>query len=92
MDSHGTRIYPSQYLVASKQIYPFDFTFGFGNGRFGKRPLPSTGDGIAVEMFSDNASWRQDGQFFAGVEFAFSEHLTFMAEYNPIRYDGINRE
>ncbi|MDD5168489.1 MAG: YjbH domain-containing protein, partial [Syntrophales bacterium] len=28
MDPQGTRLYPSQYIVASKQIYPFDFTIG----------------------------------------------------------------
>ena len=39
MDPTGNRLYTGQYLVASKQIYPFDFTLGFGNGRFGKRPL-----------------------------------------------------
>ena len=64
MDPHGTRVYPAQYLVASKQIYPFDFTIGFGNGRFGKRQLPSQGEGVAVEMFTDNASWRRmSGKF-----------------------------
>ncbi|MDP2267875.1 MAG: YjbH domain-containing protein, partial [Deltaproteobacteria bacterium] len=73
MDPHGTRIYPAQYLVASKQLYPFDFTVGFGNGRYGKQPLPGQGEGIAVEIFTDNASWRQDGQFFWGVQFALSE-------------------
>ncbi|PIV06778.1 MAG: hypothetical protein COS57_02155, partial [Syntrophobacterales bacterium CG03_land_8_20_14_0_80_58_14] len=88
MDPHGTRIYPSQYLTANKQFYPFDFTIGFGNGRFGKQPLPSQGEGIAVEMFTDNASWRQDGQFFWGVQFALSEEVTLMAEYNPIRYEA----
>ncbi|MCX5832444.1 MAG: YjbH domain-containing protein [Deltaproteobacteria bacterium] len=87
MDPHGTRVYPAQYLVASKQIYPFDFTIGFGNGRYGKQPLPGQGEGIAVEMFTDNASFRQDGQFFWGVQFALSERLMLMAEYNPIRYD-----
>ncbi|MBU4371230.1 MAG: YjbH domain-containing protein [Proteobacteria bacterium] len=87
MDPHGTRVYPAQYLVASKQIYPFDFTIGFGNGRFGKRPLPGQGEGIAVEMFEDNASWRQDGQFFWGVQFALSEEVMLMAEYSPIRYE-----
>ena len=86
MDPHGTRIYPSQYLVASKQIYPFDFTIGFGNGRFGKRPLPSQGEGIKVEMFTDNASWRNDGQFFGGVQMALTDEIMLMAEYNPIRY------
>lgn len=87
MDPHGTRIYSSQYLVASKQFYPFDFTIGFGNGRFGKQPLPSQGEGIAVEMFTDNTSWRRDGQFFWGVQFAVSEEVLLMAEYNPIRYE-----
>ena len=88
MDPHGTRIYPSQYVVASKQIHPFDFTIGFGNGRFGKRPLPSQGEGIAVEMLTDNASWRADGQFFWGVEFAATDQISLMAEYSPIRYEA----
>jgi hypothetical protein len=86
MDPHGTRVYPAQYVVASKQVYPFDFTIGFGNGRFGKQPLPSQGEGIAIEMFTDNASWRRDGQFFWGVQFALSEEVLLMVEYNPIRY------
>jgi hypothetical protein len=86
MDPHGTRVYPAQYVVASKQIYPFDFTIGFGNGRFGTRPLSSQGEGVAVEMFTDNTSWRQDGQLFWGVQFALSDEFLLMAEYNPIRY------
>ena len=48
MDPQGTRLYPSQYIVMSKQIYPFDFSIGFGNGRFGKKPLPSSGDGFLI--------------------------------------------
>lgn len=86
MDPHGTRIYPSQYVVASKQIYPFDITIGFGNGRFGKRPLPGQGEGVKIEMLTDNASWRADGQFFWGVQFALSDEIMLMAEYSPIRY------
>ena len=87
MDPHGTRVYPAQYLVASKQIYPFDFTIGYGNGRYGKQQLPGQGEGFAAEMFTDNTSFRRDGQFFWGVQFALSEKLMLMAEYNPIRYD-----
>ncbi len=49
----GTRIYASQYIVASKQIYPFDFTIGFGNGRYGKRPLPAS---------MKPSAWRCSGQ------------------------------
>jgi len=86
MDPHGTRLYASQYVAASKQIYPFDFTIGFGNGRFGKRPLPANGDDFTVEMFSDNASWRRDGQFFGGIQMALTDEVLLMAEYNPINY------
>lgn len=87
MDPHGTRLYASQYLVASKQIYPFDFTLGFGNGRFGKRPLPSQGEGFKIEMFSDTKGWLKDSQFFWGIQFAPSEKIALMMEYNPIRYE-----
>jgi hypothetical protein len=87
MDPHGTRVYPSQYLVMSKQIYPFDFTVGFGNGRFGKKPLPSQGEGVKVEIFENPNTWRSDGQFFGGVQVAVTDWLTLMAEYSPIAYE-----
>jgi hypothetical protein len=86
MDPYGTRLYPSQYIVASKQIYPFDFTLGLGNGRFGKRPLTSRGEGLQIEMVSDPKSWLRDSQFFWGIQFAPSEKYAFMVEYSPILY------
>jgi hypothetical protein len=86
MDPHGTRIYPSQSLVASKQLYPFDFTVGFGNGRFGKTPLTSSGEGFKIEMFSDPKGWLRDSQLFGGIQLALSEKYALMLEYNPIRY------
>lgn len=87
MDPHGTRVYPSQYIVASKQIFPFDFTLGFGNGRFGKKALISDSENIKIELFSDTKEWAQDSQFFWGIQFAPSEKLAFMVEYSPIKYD-----
>ncbi len=86
MDPHGTRIYASQSIVASKQLYPFDFTVGFGNGRFGKTALPSSGEGFRIEMFSDPKGWARDSQLFWGVQLALSEKYAFMMEYNPIKY------
>ena len=86
MDPHGTRKYASQYLVASKQLYPFDFTIGLGNGRFGKKPLTSEPKGIKFEIFSDTGGWLSDSQFFYGIQFAPSEKYAFMVEYNPIQY------
>ena len=87
MDPHGTRLYGGQYLVFSKQIFPFDFTVGLGNGRFGKQQLPSTGDGWKVELFQDPRQWWSDAQFFGGIEFAPSPKLSFLVEYNPIKYE-----
>jgi hypothetical protein len=86
MDPHGTRIYPSQYVVISKQIYPFDFTLGFGNGRFGNKTLPSKGEGIGIEILNNPEEWLNDSQFFGGIQFAPSEKYALMVEYSPIKY------
>ena len=32
-DLTGTKLFEAQYLVLSRQIFPFDFTFGIGRGR-----------------------------------------------------------
>lgn len=87
MDPHGTRVYAGQYLVASKQIFPFDFTIGLGNGRFGKVPLSASDESIKVELFQNPREWWNDAQVFGGVEFHPTHWLSFMVEYNPIKYD-----
>jgi len=87
MDPSGTRVYASQYIVASKQIYPFDFTIGFGNGRFGKSQLSASGQGIRAEMLTDPKAWLRESQFFYGIQFAPSERYSLMVEYSPIMYD-----
>jgi hypothetical protein len=86
MDPYGDRLYPGQYLVASKQIYPFDFTLGFGNGRFGKKPLPSDQGGLHCEMITDPWEWLSDSRFFGGIQFMPSDKYGIMVEYNPIKY------
>lgn len=87
MDPHGTRKYSSQYVVFTKQLYPFDFTIGFGNGRFGKMPLPESGDSFKAEIFTDTEDWFSNSQFFGGIEFAPCDWLSLVAEYSPIRYN-----
>jgi hypothetical protein len=87
MDPHGTRIYTGQYLVMSKQIYPFDFTIGMGNGRFGKQPLSNDAKEFGAEIFENQRQWWSDAQVFGGIEFAASSKLSFMVEYNPIKYE-----
>jgi hypothetical protein len=68
-DFQGTRLFESQYLVLSRQLYPLDVTLGVGRKRF-KGPL-SIGDEIG---------------FWGGIEWALTDRLHLMLEYNPIEY------
>jgi hypothetical protein len=92
MDPTGTRLYASQSIIASKQIYPFDFTVGFGNGRFGSQPLPPQSQGFKVEMFTDTNQWLKDSRAFWGIQFAPSPKYSLMMEYNPIKYEIQTRD
>ncbi|RKX55562.1 MAG: hypothetical protein DRP29_10445, partial [Thermodesulfobacteriota bacterium] len=85
-DPHGTRIYASNYIVLSKQIYPFDFTIGLGNGWFGKKPLPNT-KGVKVEIFQHPREWWKDSKIFFGFQWALTDKLFLMFEYWPTKYN-----
>lgn len=75
-DFHGTALFSAQYLVMSRQIFPFDFTLGFGRERLkGSLELPSLFD------------WFDDVGVFGGVEWALNKKINFTAEYNPIKYE-----
>ncbi|HRS88018.1 MAG TPA: YjbH domain-containing protein [Syntrophales bacterium] len=87
MDPHGTRLYASQYIVANKQLFPFDFSIGFGNGRYGRNPLAASGEEVKVEMITKPREWLSEGLLFGGVQFAAAKWLILMAEYSPIRYE-----
>ena len=86
-DPHGTRLYASQSIVASKRIFPFDVSLGFGNGRLGKRPLPAQGESFKVELFTDPAKWAREALPFGGIQYAATPWLSLLAEYSPIRYE-----
>ncbi|MGZ8440932.1 MAG: YjbH domain-containing protein, partial [Candidatus Deferrimicrobiaceae bacterium] len=86
MDPHGTRIYSSQAIIASKQLFPFDFSLGWGNGRLGKRPLSSSGDSFRFELLTDPGQWLRDAKAFGGIQFSPSERFSLLAEYSPIDY------
>ena len=87
-DPTGNRLYTGQYIVASKQIYPFDFTLGFGDGRFGKQPLiVNSTNGFGAEIFNHPKQWATQSQPFWGIQFSPSEKYSLMMEYNPTRYN-----
>ncbi|MDP2647110.1 MAG: YjbH domain-containing protein [Desulfobacterales bacterium] len=71
-DFHGTALFEAQYLVFSRQIFPFDFTLGLGTKRLG-------GAG-SLSLFDDTG-------LFGGIEWAVHKRLHFLAEYNPIKYE-----
>lgn len=71
-DFLGTRLFPSEYIVMSRQFLPFDFSLGLGHKRLrGPLHLP----------FLDEVG------LFGGVEMALHEKLKFIAEYNPVEYE-----
>ena len=71
-DFHGTQLFPAEYIVLSRQIFPLDITLGFGSKRLqGPVSLP----------FMDNYG------LFGGIEFAINERVHLLAEYNPIEYE-----
>jgi len=88
-DPHGTRIYASQAIVASKRILPLnvDVSLGFGNGRLGTAQLPPQGEGFEIEMFTDPAKWASEALPFGGIQYAATPWLSLLAEYSPIRYE-----
>ncbi len=92
MDPHGTRVFSTQAIVASKQIYPFDFTVGMGNGRLGDKPLSSTGEGFGLELFTHPAKWWRESQVFGGIQFAPTDRFAVAVEYSPIRYERMTSD
>jgi hypothetical protein len=86
-DPHGTRVYASQAIAASKRISSFDVSFGFGNGRLGKEPLPAQGEGFKIELFSNPRKWAREALPFGGIQYAPTPWLTLIAEYSPVRYE-----
>jgi hypothetical protein len=73
--------------VFNKQIYPFDFTVGLGNGRLGKKVLPASDETFKFEMLNDPRTWWDDSQVFWGIQWAVSKHISLMVEYSQIKYE-----
>jgi len=101
-DMIGTGLWGAEYLVASKEVGPFDFTLGLGWGRFAgkgaiRNPLINVSDWFASRS-SDTGVGGQLAikTFFSGEKAAFfgglryqsnSLPLSLMIEYNPDQYD-----
>ncbi len=71
-DFHGTELFKSEYIVLSRQIFPLDFTIGFGSKRL-KGP-------VSLPLYDKLG-------IFGGVEWALNKRVNLMVEYNPIEYE-----
>ncbi|WP_025209011.1 YjbH domain-containing protein [Hippea sp. KM1] len=91
-DLIGTRLYASQYLVFSKQIWPFDFTIGLGNGRYGKKQLGRSKSKFEFEMLHHPIEWFKDSKLFWGIEFAPTDRYSLMVEYNPTEFHNQTKD
>ena len=72
-DFIGTRLFPAEYLVVSRQIFPFDFTLGIGTKR-----LSGNLEFLGID----------DVGIFGGIEWAFHKRANLILEYNPIEYEN----
>ena len=62
-DFHGTQLFQSEYITISRQVFPFDFTLGFGRKRLkGDATLPLSNE-IGI---------------FGGIEWSFHDRLLLM--------------
>jgi hypothetical protein len=72
-DFHGTRLFPSEYIALSRQIFPFDLTIGLGTKRLKGNVTSSLIEDVGV---------------FGGIEWKIFDWVSLMAEYNPIEYEN----
>lgn len=86
-DPTGTKLYGAQYVVLSKQIYPFDFSFGMGIGRFGDKKFDAYGKKDILLNFVYPKEYIKSGNPFFSVNFRPSKNYSFIYEYSPVDFD-----
>ncbi|MEW6429208.1 MAG: YjbH domain-containing protein [Thermodesulfobacteriota bacterium] len=92
-DPVGTLLFPSRYLVASKQMGTLDFTLGMGQGLLGGQSLADItreqkGKEALDTTFLFSSPFRPS-RLFGGAEYHYSPDLTFTAEYSSLKYEGM---
>ena len=86
-DPHGTKLYGAQYFVMSKQVYPFDFSFGMGLGRFGDKDFKEYSKTDVLKNVVNLKEYYDNGNAFFGVNFRLNDKFGLLYEYNPVDYE-----
>ncbi|WP_303852241.1 YjbH domain-containing protein [Seleniivibrio woodruffii] len=86
-DPHGTKHFSAQYLVMSKQVYPFDFSFGVGLGRFGDKPFSEYSKKDMLVNFVNLKEYYNNGNPFFSINFRPSDKYAIVYEYSPVDYE-----
>lgn len=83
-DFHGTQLFPAEYIVFSRQVFPFDITLGFGTKRLhGPVSLPFRLPALEPSKLGELDEYG----IFGGIEWAIHERVHLMVEYNPVEYE-----
>ncbi|MCK9265926.1 YjbH domain-containing protein [bacterium] len=78
-DFHGTQLFFTEYIAASKQIGDFDFTLGYGDDFFG------------TIFNKNNKKKRELDGLFGGVEWKARDNISLIFEYDPTEKLALGR-
>ncbi len=84
-DTTGTGHFSQRYVVASRMLGPFDFTFGLGQGVLSGEFVGGGSNTDKGLNFLFSSPWRKTG-FFGGVEWNVTPKLDLSAEYSSLDY------
>jgi len=90
-DFHGTGLFAAEYLVLSRQMFPFDFTLGIGSkrlkGDLSIQENPFFFKEIKTGKFIPDGFGAGGWGLFGGIEWAVNDRLHLMVEFNPVKYE-----
>lgn len=86
-DPHGTKLYGAQYFVMSKQLYPFDFSFGMGLGRLGEKQFTEYSKTDIAKNMINPKEYIENGKPFFNINFRPNKKFALLYEYNPVDYE-----
>jgi hypothetical protein len=91
-DIHGTAVFTSRYLVASKLFGPLDVSFGIGQGilageiTHGRGSAGSASEDAAIDFLTSSTT---KSRLFGGAELRITDGLSLVGEYSSLDYEKL---